>query len=187
MDNKQLKVIVLSGWSCAGKSIIAEILAKDISFDLIKIYDIYHSLALKKGYSRSREWLFEAGDEEFVKETVYEIVSKIKSLEYSKGIIIDASFAFLMNSVLNFKLPDARIINIAILSRFKFRLKRMEKRMNIDYCDEKGIKELIFRDNFLGDIHLARFLAEVNFNVWNEYDGDIEKIIEKIKKKLLKV
>lgn len=185
MSDKILPIIILSGWSCAGKSTIAEILAGDISFDLIKIYEVYHSLSIKKGFSRSREWLAKVGDEEFVKETMYEIVSKIKLLEYSKGIVIDASFSFLMNCIINVNFPNARVINIAILSNYKNRLKRMVKRMNVSSII-KAINEMKFRDEFLEDIYLINFLAKSDFEVSNNIDDNIEKVIEKIKKKLLK-
>lgn len=181
MSDKIFPIIVFAGWSCAEKSIIAEKLARDISFDLIKVYEVYHSLALEKGYSRSREWLKDVGDKKFVKETVPEIIRRIKMLTVSKGIVIDASFSFLMNSILNFELPSALIINIAILSNYKNRLKRMVKRMNVCYME--AINEMKFRDEFLFDIYLANFLAEADFEVLNNIDDNIEKVIEKIKNK----
>ena len=85
-------VIVLAGFSCTGKSTIAERLVDLYGFNLMEQYVIYNSIAVAKGYRRTRYWLAEVGNEVFVKEITLETVRRINALETSKGIFLNTNY-----------------------------------------------------------------------------------------------
>lgn len=111
MSDEKLPVIILAGWSCAGKSTVAKKLADTILFDLIDVYEVYHDIAVSKGYKRSRYWLHKVGGRIFANETTFRIVDYIKLFNESCGVVIDASFGARMNSVLRKELSEIHIIN----------------------------------------------------------------------------
>lgn len=186
----KLLIIVLAGWSCSGKSTIAKKLANIYEFHLIELYDVYHELAIKKGYNRSREWLKEVGNDEFVTKTVFEIIDiiKLRRRYGSKGFIIDASLGEGMDFSLDYFLRDVisaendvNIVNIPIFSPYYLRLHRMEIRLNT-LCTKDAIKELLFRDRFLRAVNLDYVIRKANFSVWNI--STLEKVVEEIRQKL---
>src|SRR3989344_4902135 len=166
-------VIVLAGFGCTGKSTIAKRLADLYSFSLMEQYVIYNSIAVAKGYKRTRHWLAEVGNEVFVKETTSETVRRINALEASKGIVIDASYGPAMNTILCSNLVNTRTIVVAINTDQACREGRMAGRMGAS--DEEAKVELAFRDGFLEEVNLEKVIEKADFKVAN--NGSIEEVL----------
>ena len=176
-------VIVLAGFSCTGKSTIAERLVDLYGFNLMEQYVIYNSIAVAKGYRRTRYWLAEVGNEVFVKEITLETVRRINALETSKGIVIDASYGPLMDTILRSSLINTRIIIVAVGTEQSVRERRLVGRM--ETSDEEAKVELAFRDGFLEEVNLKKIMEEADFEVVNK--GNIEEVLDQIANELAKL
>lgn len=180
MSNNKLSVIVLAGFTCAGKSTISKRLVDLYGFDLMEQYVIYRSIAMTKGYKRTRHWLAEVGNEIFIKETTLETVRCINSLADSHGVVIDASYGPAMDVILRSSLMNARIIMISVRSDQNVRAKRMAGRMGTS--DEEAQIELSFRDDFLIEVNLEEVMEKADFEIVNK--GNVEDIVYQIVDKL---
>jgi len=158
-------VIVLAGFSCAGKTTISRLLADLCGYDLMDQRQIYSRIALARGYERTRDWLSSVGGEVFVKETTLETIRRIKALPASRGVVIDASYGPAMHEQLRSGLANIRIIVVSIRAVESERAMRMAGRMNAS--EEAAGTELDFRDNFLKEVNLEAVLAEADIKVVN--------------------
>ncbi len=179
----KLPVIVLAGFSCAGKSTISKRLIDLYGFDLMEQYVIYSGIAYTKGYKRTRYWLAEVGDEVFVKETTLENVRRINALKGSKGVVIDASYGPVMDEILRSSLINARIIVVAVKADEILRAVRMAGRMGA--TDEEAQVELTFRDSFLSEVNLDEVLEKADFEVVNR--SGIEDALSQLAEELTKL
>lgn len=180
MDQKKPVIIVLAGFSCAGKSTIAKRLADLYNFDLMAQHIIYHDIAASKGYRRARHYLAAVGPKEFVKETTVETVRRVKALGRSKGVIIDASYGPLSCQILQQEFSETQIITIAVSVNGNMRLGRMMERMGTSRI--KAEQELIFRDGFLKAVGLEQIMELADFSISNS-EG-IKLVVAEIAKKL---
>ena len=89
---KKRPLLILAGMSCAGKSTIARYLASTCNLIPMEQHVIYHALATDYGYRRSREWLANVGEVEFVARTTAETARRIGTTDVSRGVIVDASY-----------------------------------------------------------------------------------------------
>ncbi len=179
-NNKVL--IVLVGFSCAGKSTIAKKLSELCKLEFLDQNKIYHSIAISKGYKRSRDWLKEVGSIIFTEETVKETIKCFRSISGKTGAVIDASYGLSMHSILHSDLSEARIIVISVLANRNLRLQRMMGRINASR--KEADKELVFRDNFLKKVKIEDIMSECDLEVINE--DDINSAVEKIVQWLIK-
>lgn len=180
--NDKLPVIVLAGYSCAGKSTISKGLVDHYGFNLMEQYVIYHNIAMKKGYKRTRYWLADIGNETFVKETTLETVRIINALDESKGVIIDASYGPVMDTILRSGLINAKVITIHVNAvNQDVRVKRMMGRLG-GASEEEARTELTFRDSFLKDVGLENVIAKADFEILNR--GNIEDVLEQLESNL---
>jgi len=180
-QNNQI-LIVLVGFSCTGKSTIAKKLADLYKLELIDQYNVYHSIAVSKGYKRSRDWLKDVGNTIFVEETVRETIKRFRSVDNKMGAVIDASYGPLMHSVLYSELPYTRIITISVLTNRNLRLQRMMIRMSVS--SREAMKELTFRDNFLKAVRIKAIMSKCNLEIFN--DSDIVSAVKQITQWLTK-
>lgn len=169
-NNGKLPVIVLAGFSCAGKSTISKRLASLCGFDLIDQHIVYKEIANAKGYERARYWLADVGSEVFIRATTLENVRRINDLKLSNGVIIDASCGPLMHNLMNSDLINARVINIAVTANEDLRIMRIVRRMACS--DEEARTELFFRDSILSEWKLEKVMKEADFRVVNEDEID---------------
>lgn len=173
---KVFPVIILAGFSCSGKSTTSKKLVNRYRFDLMEQYVIYHNISSSKGYKRTRYWLADVGNENFVSEITVETVRRIQNLSSSKGVVIDASYGSRMHAILSSTLPNAQIITIAITTNQEERVQRMKGRMGSSL--EGAEVELTFRDKFLSDVGLQDIIDKAEFKVENK--GSIESVISEI-------
>lgn len=176
MTKDKRPVIVLAGFSCAGKSTISKRLVDLCSFDPMEQYVIYNAIAMAKGYKRTRHWLAEVGNEVFVKETTIETVRRINALADSKGIVVDASYGPVMDTILRSSVINARIVVIAVSADQSVREKRMAGRMG--GSDDEAKVELVFRDDFLREVNLEEVMRKADFEVVNK--SSIEEALNQI-------
>lgn len=181
-EDKRL-VIVLAGFSCTGKSTISKRLVALYGFNLMEQYVVYNSIAVAKGYKRTRHWLAEIGNEFFIKETTLETVRRINALEASKGIVIDASYGPLMHAILRSSLINTRIIVITVITDQDVRTRRIAGR--IGAFEEEAKVELAFRDGFLKEVNLEKVMEEADFEVAN--NDSIEEVLNQIVNELAKL
>lgn len=172
-ESRGLLVIILAGFSCAGKSTIAKKLVDRYEFDLMEQYVIYHDIANSKGYKRTRYWLADIGNEKFVNEVATETVRRIQSLPHSKGIIIDASYGSKMHTIFASTLLGATIITLSLITNREERVQRMKGRMGSSF--EEAEIELTFRDKFLNDVGLQEIIDKAEFKIENK--ENIESVI----------
>jgi dephospho-CoA kinase len=183
MATSKLPVIVLAGFSCAGKSTISKRLVDLYGFDLMEQYVIYSSIAYAKGYKRTRHWLAEVGNEVFVKETTLENVRRINAIKESKGVVIDASYGPVMDEILRSSLINAQIIVVAVKADEAMRAVRMAGRMGA--TDEEAKVELTFRDSFLSEVNLEEVLEKADFEVVNR--SGVEDALNQLANELAKL
>lgn len=183
MAEDKRPVIILAGFSCTGKSTISKRLVDLYGFNLMEQYVIYNSIAVAKGYRRTRHWLAEVGNEVFVEETTLETVRRINALEESKGIVIDASYGPLMDTILRSSLINTRIIVVTVITDQGICERRMAGR--IEASDEEAKAELAFRDVFLKEVNLGKIIEESDFEVIN--NGNIEEVLNQIANELAKL
>lgn len=176
MAKDKRPVIVLAGFSCAGKSTISKKLVNLYGFDLMEQYVIYNTIAMAKGYKRTRHWLAEVGNEVFVKETTIETVRRINTLADSKGIVVDASYGPVMDTILRSSVINAHIVVIAVSADQGIREKRMTGRMG--GSDDEAKIELVFRDDFLKEVNLEDVMGKADFEVTNK--TSIEEVLNQI-------
>lgn len=173
MKSKKLPVIVLAGFSCAGKSTLSKRLVDLYGFDLVEQYVVYSSIAHTRGYKRTRHWLADVGNEVFVKETTLESVRRINSLEGSMGVVIDASYGPLMDDILRSGLVNVHLVVVAIKADERLRAVRMASRMGVP--DKEALEELTFRDGFLSAVNLELIMEGADIEVVNK--GDINEVL----------
>lgn len=180
---RKLPVIVLAGFSCAGKSTISKRLVDLYGFDLMEQYVIYSGIAYSKGYKRTRYWLAEVGNEVFVKETTLENVRRINELESSRGVVLDASYGPVMDNILRSSLINAQLIVVSIRADEAMRAVRMAGRMGA--TDEEARVELTFRDSFLSEVNLENVLEKADFEVVNRKGTEdaLNQLTEQLAKK----
>lgn len=179
----KLPVIVLAGFSCAGKSTISKKLIDIYDFDPMEQYVIYSSIAYAKGYRRTRYWLADVGNKVFVKEITLENVCRINALKESRGVIIDASYGPVSDNILRSSLINARIIVVAIKADKAMRTVRMAGRMGA--TKEEAQIELTFRDNFLSEVNLEEVMSKADFEIINK--SGVENALHHLVNKLAKL
>jgi len=133
-------ILCLTGLSCIGKTTVSKLLTEENNYTLLSMRKISHDLAIKHGYSRTRDWLKETSIKNYLSACRKAILLNI-SKDNSNYVIDDLFDIELWNEInseynstlISFSLPD------------EIRIARMQKRENLNFIDAQ--KELSFLDN----------------------------------------
>lgn len=179
--HEKIPILILAGFSCAGKSTITSLLSTQYCFELVDQRNIYHKLAVSKGYRRTRHWLADVGNETFVSETTKETIRRIREIKITRGVIIDTTYGEMMVSMLKKAFPGESLIIISVIADRKTRINRMMRRLNSSRTE--AIKELKFRDDFLTEVGVEGImsLAEIEISNTKNIQDTIEYLSDKLK------
>lgn len=173
-------IIVLAGFSGAGKTTIAKNLVDKTNFGFIEHQRLVHSIANTKGYSRARYWLKDVGTERFVNDSLEEIVKEIKvfSADSKTGVVADVAYGLSMLSILKHEFPEAKILVLEIKAGENIREERIGSRMG-GVERPSALHEREFRDGFLKEVGLEEVLEVADFSIENR-QGEIENVVERL-------
>ena len=136
-------VLCLTGFSCVGKTSVSKLLMEKYNYKLISVRNVSHELAMKNGYSRTREWLIDTTVAEYLKRCREEILSMVND-NISTNIVIDDLFDIeLWNDIA--KNYESLLINLCIDE--KTRINRMCIRESF-VSVSMGHEELRFLDGW---------------------------------------
>lgn len=163
------KLIILAGFSCAGKSTLAREFSSKYNYEFVEHQALIHSIANKKGFDRARFWLKEVGLLSFIKESTSEMIKEIKNSRHknTKDIITDVSYGVDMLDEIQNNIPDVQLILVSVAANKETRGKRILKRMG-NPEKQIGEEELRFRDKFLKDCGLETVLRNCDIYVKND-------------------
>lgn len=187
-ENKQ--IVLLAGYSAAGKSTLAREMRNGWGYNLIEHQPLVHSLATSKGYERARHWLAEVGVEKFANESVQEMVKKTrKIIDAGKTkVIFDVLYGTKMLELFRGEFPDMFILVVSVLADKDTRVENIQKRMGI-ISIEDAEKELHFRDSFLREVGLDVVLQQSDIEITNinkpirNVASELNELIERYFKK----
>lgn len=169
-------IALLAGFSCAGKSTIGASLCKLYGFDFVNQQTIVHELARSNGYQRGRYWLRDVGMERFITESIDENVRRIRALERSNGVILDAVYGENILAALRGSFPKAKLAIVAVAANSQLREKRMMSRLGASR--NEAAEELKFRDGFLSQAGLEGVMVQADIQVNNT--GKLDDAIDQI-------
>jgi dephospho-CoA kinase len=180
MTPENKRMVLLAGYSAAGKSTLGRELRDNWGYELIEHQPLVHKIASNKGYERARHWLAEVGNNEFANESNREMVSRAKEIlnEDKDKIVFDVAYGKEMLEVFQREFPNIYIIIVSIIAGEDVRVKNIQKRMNTESISEAE-KELHFRDNFLHEIGLDDVLQQSNINITNK-DRNISEVASEL-------
>lgn len=158
-------VLILAGYSCAGKTTIATYLAQSHGFMLVHEKAIVQHLALAKGFARARFWLRAVGVDQFVREVIQGTVTQMLAVSSNRPFVIDAGFGPSMVTTIRSALPSSHICVVAVDAPRNMRLVRMKGRL--ESPSPEADDELVFRDDVLADSGLDALMAVADFSVSN--------------------
>ncbi|MEK7521415.1 MAG: hypothetical protein AAB599_01260 [Patescibacteria group bacterium] len=124
-------VLILAGYSGAGKTTIAREFSRRFGYGFIEHQKLVHDIAKSRGFARARHWLHETGINNFVNDSLLEMHSRINLLKETgiKGVITDVAYG--ENMIRSFKgwFPQSQVIVASVLVDKKIRESRVGGRM----------------------------------------------------------
>lgn len=178
---KEFFIILLSGFSCAGKSTIAISLCEEYGLDFINQQTVVHDLAKLNNFERVRYWLKEVGKENLIKESIKKNISIISEFKNNKGFVFDVVYNEDIIVALSNSFPNAKLVVVSIFADVELRQKRMMGRLNASI--QEAIEELKFRDGFLIQAGLEKVINTAHITVSNtgELDNTMSQLNDKLK------
>lgn len=166
-------VICLTGFSGAGKTSVAKYLVEKYNFNLISVREVSHTLANKKGYFRTRDWLKNSSVNQYLGECRREIINILHNNECN--YVIDDVFDldlwhFIQGSF------DSCLINFHLNEHV--RMERIYKRENLEN-KYKAIEELNFFDTWKKAFGICEVMNETD-NYINVAEKSIIEIANEI-------
>jgi dephospho-CoA kinase len=166
-------IILLAGWSGAGKTVVADALAQRTGMIPIRVKDVYGRLARASGHERSRDWLQAVGWKVFLQESLdatLEMMQKIGSRAY----ILDGVSGTEMIEAIGRFFPQANLVTVHIDTDQSIRQARIASRQGL--AEIEAIGERQFRDELLVEAGLRSVVEGADIMVNNE--GSIEEVVE---------
>lgn len=168
---KNFPIVLLAGYSGAGKSTVAQKFADAYGFNFINHQRLVHDLATSKGFERARYWLASVGNKTFAEESAKEMVRLIKEKGETRGIIIDVTYGTEMIEEIKNNFRDCKIYVVGFFADFETRKERIMGRMGAER--EAASVEMDFRDSFLREVGLETVITgKLDFSLTNS--GKIE-------------
>ena len=166
-------IIFLAGFSGAGKTTLARLIAKKYGLTLIEARKINHQLK-KPGFKRTRDLIRTIGREKFLKRWETAVIEKMREEPTSKGFIVDGIANADIIERVKQVLPQATILVINVRADDSIRTDRIANRENLK--DSEREKEL--RNGFLRESGMEQVTKTADFTVVNE--GPIEEAAARI-------
>lgn len=85
-------ILCCTGWSCSGKTTVSNIFKDTYNYSFINIREVSHSLAIEKGFTKTREWLLSTTINNYLTVCRNKILELITSI--NNNIIIDDLFDY---------------------------------------------------------------------------------------------
>ena len=180
-----MNIIILAGYSCAGKSTLARAYSDKYNCGYIDHQNLIHRIAQNNGFDRARHWLKSVGIELFIDISTKEIINEIRLLQDKEidSIITDVSYGMKMLNEISSEFPKSRIFVVKLNASKSTRKKRIAFRMG-NVNDRLASKELNFRDNFLKQANLDEVLRNATINLYN--DSEIDNVVKELYNELQK-
>lgn len=166
MTKENKNIVILAGYSAAGKSTLGKELRDNWGYGFIEHQPLVHDLAVNRGYERARHWLAAEGLEQFTSNSTYEMVLKTREM-ISNGkdkIVFDVGYGRAMLDLFKKEFPEIFILIVSVISQEDIRLEHIQKRMK-SVSVETARTELNFRDGFLRQAGLDELLEQRDFEV----------------------
>lgn len=141
-----MKIILLAGFSAAGKSTLTRHLSEKYGLYQLKHQELVHGLAVDRGYERARYWLTSIGQDEFMRISLNAMINTIHS--HSEGIILDVVYGRNMIEAIYKEFTGHKIFTVYLDIPRETRLRQIMGRMK-ESSTQIAETELNFRDNFL--------------------------------------
>lgn len=185
MTAENKRIVLLAGYSAAGKSTLGRELSDNWEYDFVEHQPLVHEIASNKGYERARYWLDEVGVNQFANESTREMVSRAKKIfeEGKEKIIFDVAYGREMLELFQREFPNIYILVVSVIAGEDTRVKNIQKRMGTESSSEAE-RELHFRDGFLRDVGLDEVLPQSDIEVINkdrsigEVASELNRLIE---------
>jgi dephospho-CoA kinase len=84
-----MKIILFTGLSGSGKSTIAKEIGKSLNLPVISLREVLHTLAVEKGFARTRDWVASVGIAKVLDEGKIELARRIGNSENTQVVLID--------------------------------------------------------------------------------------------------
>lgn len=132
-----MKIFIISGYSCAGKSTVIEALKKLKDYDILKFGTIHKETVKNNGYDFAKNWIKEKGFKPYEEQLLLHFSNKISKCDRDSIIIIDGLFSYKCFEFLR-QIPGIEIINIVLKTDVEVRKHRMMQREKMDYETASG-------------------------------------------------
>lgn len=176
-DNSRQKIILLTGYSGAGKSVVSNQLATSLGLSYIDSRNVYHKLARELGFTSGREWLKTAGTSDFLENVIDETVRQMSDQPEGTNFVLDAVAGNRMVEKIRSSFPQANMTIVSLQAPVEVREGRIARRQNLDL--QSAAHERKFRDGFLQESGVEATMQQANFVVENEED-ELERTIQRI-------
>lgn len=158
-------ILLFAGLSASGKSTIASCISHDGPFELISERRILHTLALRRGFNRTREWLAREGIAAVLEAARTETVQLIKSIKEEGGVVIDGSYDYKLPGSIKQAFPSTRLTLISITLDQDLREERMRLRLGKTF--EEAQRELALIDGFKLAAGIEEIIKQADISVDN--------------------
>lgn len=169
-----MNIIVITGYSCSGKSTVIEQL-KDISeYSIIKFGSIHRETVKNNGYIYAKDWIKDKGFEIYDENLLNHFRNKISLYGVDSNIIIDGLFSYKCFDYLK----NNQIItlnNIVLDTKLDIRITRMIERENMVL--QEAIEHLYVTDCIKERSGLSKIMKEYDYII--NGNSSREKIKEK--------
>ena len=166
-----MEIILFTGLSASGKTVIARQTAERINLPLIEYHSLMHDQAQLHGFTRIRDWMSQIGNfENTLLEIRNPLMNKIEILRNPKGIIVDqivdpGTFNFLRGHLLNDK------IYIVFVKSNRHDRKHWAKTRDLEH----GIDDMILKDNLKMHAGVRDIIQNADLKIIN--DAPLETVI----------
>lgn len=174
-----MKLVLLTGYSCTGKTTISKLLSEREGFYFISIHAIISKIAIERGYLRGRKWFKNEGIQSISKILSEFLCSFVKQSNEDKIVIDDIYDLNLLNSI-NENFPNSKSMLIALKSMNSCRLNRMSERAEADITTAES--ELKLYDSFKFEAGIEAVIEKADFFIMNT-----ELTIGEIYKKIINI
>lgn len=158
-------IIVLAGYSCAGKSTLARTFCEIYEASQIHQQDVYREIAAERGFTSAREWLREVGTNTFIETTMDRVAHMIQTIEAKPIVVLDEAYNESGLKHLTNIFGEDAITLVQVNASADARGSRIAERLG---TPTGASEELRFRDDFLKDAGLDVVLDRAQIHVLNE-------------------
>jgi len=184
MTTENKSIVILAGYSAAGKSTLGKELRDNWGYGFIEHQPLVHDLAVNKGYERARHWLAAEGLEQLTTNSTSEMVLKTREMigDGKDKIVFDVGYGLAMLDLFKKEFPEIFILIVSVVSQEDIRLEHIQKRMK-SVSVETARSELNFRDGFLRQVGLDELLDQSDLEI-TVNDRPVREIAQELNNKI---